>query len=177
MKHHGHFLLTTLLLPALLVAPVERDIRIINIVNPFYAAAAPAFLRGFRLQSIPYLTHGSRPHHDSRQCSALHVDLEGSAHCLRRYSHVICSASWMRSRDLGPGFIFNKPIPSPGATPKKVQPSNILLSQFLPVSAAHDTVAPYLIPPFSPHHQSVASTGGCSLVSSILANMLHSKNQ
>lgn len=34
------FLITTLLLPLLLVAPVERDIRIINVVNPFYAAAA-----------------------------------------------------------------------------------------------------------------------------------------
>jgi len=34
------FLISTLLLPALLVAPVERDIRIVNIVNPFYAAAA-----------------------------------------------------------------------------------------------------------------------------------------
>lgn len=34
------FLILTLLLPVLLVAPVERDIRIINVVNPFYAAAA-----------------------------------------------------------------------------------------------------------------------------------------
>ena len=34
------FLITTLLLPALLVAPPERDIRIVNVVNPFYAAAA-----------------------------------------------------------------------------------------------------------------------------------------
>ncbi|KAF8883242.1 hypothetical protein BD779DRAFT_643675 [Infundibulicybe gibba] len=34
------FLLTTLLLPTMLVAPVERDIRIINVINPFYAAAA-----------------------------------------------------------------------------------------------------------------------------------------
>lgn len=42
------FLITTLLLPALLVAPVERDIRIINVVNPFYAAAAgPAFEAAF----------------------------------------------------------------------------------------------------------------------------------
>lgn len=43
------FLITTLLLPALLVAPAERDIRVINVVNPFYAAAAglpfsPSFL-------------------------------------------------------------------------------------------------------------------------------------
>jgi len=34
------FLITTLLLPVLLVAPAERDIRIVNVVNPFYAAAA-----------------------------------------------------------------------------------------------------------------------------------------
>ncbi|KAF8131994.1 hypothetical protein EV363DRAFT_1329596 [Boletus edulis] len=34
------FLIITLLLPVLLVAPVERDIRIINVVNPFYAAAS-----------------------------------------------------------------------------------------------------------------------------------------
>ena len=34
------FLLTTLLLPSLLTAPTERDIRIINVVNRFYAAAA-----------------------------------------------------------------------------------------------------------------------------------------
>jgi len=33
------FLMVTLLLPALLVAPVERDVRIINVINPFYAAA------------------------------------------------------------------------------------------------------------------------------------------
>ncbi|KAG1742478.1 hypothetical protein EDB19DRAFT_1907484 [Suillus lakei] len=36
------FLILTLLLPVLLVAPTERDIRIINVVNPFYAAAAPS---------------------------------------------------------------------------------------------------------------------------------------
>lgn len=34
------FLMITLLLPILLVAPIERDIRIINVVNPFYAAAS-----------------------------------------------------------------------------------------------------------------------------------------
>lgn len=37
------FLLTTLLLPSLLVAPEERDIRIVNVCNPFYAAAIPSF--------------------------------------------------------------------------------------------------------------------------------------
>lgn len=61
--------MTTLLLPALLVAPVERDIRIINVVNPFYAAAAgPAFEAAFsnaqeeevpKLKSI-FLQEGQR---------------------------------------------------------------------------------------------------------------------
>ena len=37
------FMIITRLLPALLVAPVERDIRIISVVNPFYAAAARSF--------------------------------------------------------------------------------------------------------------------------------------
>ncbi|KIJ66152.1 hypothetical protein HYDPIDRAFT_27339 [Hydnomerulius pinastri MD-312] len=37
------FLIVTLLLPVLLVAPVERDIRIINVVNPFYAAASMSY--------------------------------------------------------------------------------------------------------------------------------------
>lgn len=37
------FLMSTLLLPALLVAPVERDIRIVHLVNPFYAAASRPF--------------------------------------------------------------------------------------------------------------------------------------
>ena len=37
------FLMITLLLPVLLVAPMERDIRIINVVNPFYAAASMTY--------------------------------------------------------------------------------------------------------------------------------------
>ena len=37
------FLITTLLLPILLVAPAERDIRIVNVINPFYAAATANF--------------------------------------------------------------------------------------------------------------------------------------
>ncbi|KAG6334778.1 hypothetical protein ID866_4311 [Astraeus odoratus] len=37
------FLILTLLLPVLLVAPAERDIRIINVVNPFYAAASMSY--------------------------------------------------------------------------------------------------------------------------------------
>lgn len=56
------FLITTLLLPALLVAPPERDIRIINVVNPFYAAAA-ASLRTSNIfdPSFTHFTASSSP--------------------------------------------------------------------------------------------------------------------
>jgi hypothetical protein len=37
------FFFTTLLLPVLLTAPQERDIRFISVVNPFYGAAVPSF--------------------------------------------------------------------------------------------------------------------------------------
>ncbi|KAJ7468993.1 hypothetical protein FB451DRAFT_1255464 [Mycena latifolia] len=57
------FLLTTLLLPALLTAPAERDIRIINVVNRFYAAAA-ALPAPFTPSSAPatslFLREGAR---------------------------------------------------------------------------------------------------------------------
>ena len=37
------FFFTTLLIPVLLTAPTDRDIRIVNLVNPFYSAAVPQF--------------------------------------------------------------------------------------------------------------------------------------
>ncbi|KAF8154239.1 hypothetical protein B0H34DRAFT_721082 [Crassisporium funariophilum] len=56
------FLITTLLLPAFLVAPVERDIRIVNVVNPFYAAAAglPFAPATSRTPKSIFLTEGLR---------------------------------------------------------------------------------------------------------------------
>lgn len=56
------FLMTTLLLPALLVAPAERDIRIVNVINPFYAAApnpAAPSLSNPKKQAL-FLTEGTR---------------------------------------------------------------------------------------------------------------------
>ncbi|CUA68384.1 hypothetical protein RSOLAG22IIIB_13723 [Rhizoctonia solani] len=38
------FLLVTLLLPCLVKAPEDRDIRIINVVNPLYAASVPTYI-------------------------------------------------------------------------------------------------------------------------------------
>ena len=55
------FLFVTLLLPLLLAAPVEWDIRLITLINPFYAAAARAFStsRPTRPSSL-FLTEGQR---------------------------------------------------------------------------------------------------------------------
>lgn len=56
------FLIITLLLPVILVAPVERDIRIINVVNPFYAAATTSFSSSFSTSSPSsiFLQEGQR---------------------------------------------------------------------------------------------------------------------
>jgi hypothetical protein len=56
------FLLITLLLPLLLAAPVERDIRLIALINPFYAAAARVFspLGASHGPSSLFLTEGRR---------------------------------------------------------------------------------------------------------------------
>ncbi|KAF5356462.1 hypothetical protein D9757_012467 [Collybiopsis confluens] len=61
------FLLTTLLLPALLTAPTERDIRIINVVNRFYAAATSSsdFYASLASDKLPapnstFLAEGTR---------------------------------------------------------------------------------------------------------------------
>jgi len=57
------FLITTLLLPVLLAAPPDRDIRVINVVNPFYAAAVHAFDPSFTPSSSstsPFLHEGLR---------------------------------------------------------------------------------------------------------------------
>ena len=72
-----------------------------------------------------------------------------SVHCERLYSRVICSASWMRSRNLSPKLLprqthlvvpvvvlgrFNRPI--------------FWLLQFLPVSAAQILLRPTSFPHF-----------------------------
>lgn len=55
------FLIVTLLLPAFLVAPVERDIRIVNVVNPYYAAAVPSFSSDLMASMTPEESPKKRP--------------------------------------------------------------------------------------------------------------------
>ncbi|KAI0263823.1 hypothetical protein BC834DRAFT_295657 [Gloeopeniophorella convolvens] len=54
------FLLITLLLPLLLTAPVERDIRLLALVNPFYAAAARALASPPPRRASLFLEEGRR---------------------------------------------------------------------------------------------------------------------
>jgi hypothetical protein len=124
------FLMITLLLPALLVAPVERDIRIINVVNPFYAAAAgPSFSIPFPSQNMQhsksiFLQEGIR----SLRTSIF------TRH-LQRILDALPSAQVPRTDDATSTI----PVVSP-----KTQRSNIIAVSVSPGISRVDTVAPLL---------------------------------
>lgn len=112
------FLLTTLLLPTLLVAPAERDIRIMTLINPFYAAAVPTF----------------RPNNDVSTKSIF--VLEGH----RALSSVVLMRHLQRVLDSLP----SAPAPNPNtsvAPNSKLQKSNIVAVSVSPGFSRTDTVA------------------------------------
>jgi len=122
------FLMTTLLLPALLVAPVERDIRIINVVNPFYAAAVPTFSPSFDAllptQSSRFLQEGRRS--------------------LRM---VVFTRHLQRVLDALPSGQVPKTDDSASTVPvvsEKEQKSNIVAISVCPGISRSDTIAPLL---------------------------------
>jgi hypothetical protein len=119
------FLIITLLLPVLLVAPTERDIRIINVINPFYAAAAPSY------------SPASKP---TLPSSLFHQEGWRSLHMIIFTRHL------QRILDA---------LPSGGQIPKtddtaihvvsdKVQKSNIVAVSVCPGLSRSDTIAPIL---------------------------------
>jgi NAD(P)-dependent dehydrogenase (short-subunit alcohol dehydrogenase family) len=123
----GTFLMTTLLLPVLLVAPPERDIRIITVVNPFYAAAVHKF------SPAAAFTSGSSV-----------LQSEG----LRSLRNVIFTRHLQRVLDALPN---GAQVPSTeGATnaipvaSNKQQRSNIVTVSVSPGISRQDTVAPLL---------------------------------
>lgn len=125
------FLITTLLLPALLVAPVERDIRVITVVNPFYAAAAgPSF-------AIPFTSRTPSP-------ASRAVFLQEGIRSLRT---SILTRHLQRILDALPTAQVPKtddasstiPIVSP-----KTQKSNIVAVCVSPGISRVDTIAPLL---------------------------------
>ncbi|KAJ7165674.1 hypothetical protein C8R43DRAFT_216524 [Mycena crocata] len=116
------FLLTTLLLPALLTAPVERDIRIINVVNRFYAAAAgPSFSL-----TAPPATNSTFLQEGTRSLRSIVLTRH-----LQRILDALPSAQVPKTDD--------------GAVPvvnSKVQKSNIVAVSVSPGISRVETVAP-----------------------------------
>ncbi|KAF9465184.1 hypothetical protein BDZ94DRAFT_1189745 [Collybia nuda] len=127
------FLMTTLLLPALLVAPVERDIRIITVVNPFYAAAV-----GPSHFALPFSSQSSEPPKSSS------VFLQEGIRSLRT---SIFTRHLQRILDALPTAQVPKTDDASSAVPvvsSKVQKSNIVAVSVSPGISRVDTMAPLL---------------------------------
>lgn len=143
------FLMTTLLLPALLVAPVERDIRIVTVVNPFYAAAAgPSF-------TIPFPSNSSPPPRSNS------VFLQEGIRSLRT---SIFTRHLQRILDALPTAQVPKTDDASSAIPvvsSKVQKSNIVAVSVSPGISRLDTMAPLLSADW-------ASPGGSTVVGIIV---------
>ncbi|KAF8058635.1 hypothetical protein FPV67DRAFT_1427927 [Lyophyllum atratum] len=124
------FLMTTLLLPAFLVAPVERDIRVITVVNPFYAAAGPSF-------TIPFPSRTPSPSSKSLFLEEGIRSLRTSifARHLQRILDALPTAQVPKTDD-GSSSI---PVVNP-----KVQKSNIVAVSVSPGISRADTIAPLL---------------------------------
>ena len=122
------FLMITLLLSALLVEPAERDIRIVGVVNPFYAAAAPGFVKQLTAatSSPILLSEGQR---------ALRTTI------LMRHLQRVLDSLPNESPDAQKGKKSSSEKPTEKATP---QPSNILTVSACPGISRKGTVAPLL---------------------------------
>ncbi|KAF8150377.1 hypothetical protein K438DRAFT_1988535 [Mycena galopus ATCC 62051] len=125
------FLLVTLLLPAMLTAPVERDIRIVNVVNRFYAAAAPRLVVDKAYEFVlPTSSASSIPKKPSASPSPL---LPEATRALRT---VLFTRHLQRILDALP----SAQVPDPAAGPS-AQKSNIVAVSVSPGFGA-ETVAP-----------------------------------
>jgi hypothetical protein len=125
--------------PALLVAPVERDIRIINIINPFYAAAVPTFSPS---DSFDTLSSSSKSSFLLPEGTRALRTAIFTRH-LQRILDALPSAGQVPKTDTasapssgGAGAI---PVISP-----KTQKSNIVAISVCPGISRSDTVAPML---------------------------------
>jgi hypothetical protein len=126
------FLLITLLLPVLLTSPTERDIRVLALVNPFYAAAIPTF----DAAALPTPSTSS-------DASASTFLLEGrralrTAVFMRHLQRVLDA---LPNRNQAPATDDKEAIP---VVDPALQRSNIVSVAVSPGSSRADTVAPIL---------------------------------
>ena len=149
------FLLTTLLLPAMLVAPIERDIRIISVVNPFYAAAAPAFNPW--LSSVTYSPISQNRTDSDDKSKPVTPSTVNKSSWMLEGQRALRTAVFMRhlQRILDalpdPGLTPASPMASSAIGPSpenqiKPHKSNILAVTVSPGISRTDTVASYLLP-------------------------------
>ncbi|KAH7912711.1 hypothetical protein BJ138DRAFT_1060539 [Hygrophoropsis aurantiaca] len=118
------FLITTLLLPVLLVAPVERDIRLIHVVNPFYAASVPTF------SPATPLTNTSLFHQEGWRSLQTAVFVRH----LQRVLDALPTGGQVPKTDENTIHVVNE----------KVQKSNIVAVSVCPGVSRSDTIAPML---------------------------------
>lgn len=122
----------TLLLPALLVAPVERDIRIVSVVNPFYAAALPSFAAFLQSQSAP---SASREEQENSSLIIAEGHRALRTVILTRHLQRILDSLPNRAQDARRSDTDKPPTP---------HPSNILAVSACPGISRRDTVGPFL---------------------------------
>ena len=123
------FLVVTLLLPLLLTAPVERDIRLITLINPFYAAAARVFTAS---PSPPSASSSSLLLTEGRRALRTAIFMRH----LQRVLDALPSGSQVPPTDVNAQSI---PVVS-----DKVQRSNIASVSVSPGISRTDVVAPLL---------------------------------
>lgn len=134
VKALATFLLITLLLPVVLVAPAERDIRIINVVNRFYAAAAASPSIYFDFPSITKLS-------SSKSTGSRSSFLEEGVRALRT---VILTRHLQRILDALPSAPPPQTDNSSSTVPvasSKFQKSNIVAVSVSPGISRSDTVS------------------------------------
>ncbi|EGN92784.1 hypothetical protein SERLA73DRAFT_190644 [Serpula lacrymans var. lacrymans S7.3] len=133
------FLIITLLLPALLVAPIERDIRIVNVVNPFYAAAAPSYspVKPVAKSSSLFLHEGRRS-----------LQMAIFTRHLQRILDALPSGAQVPKTEENTSTVH--------VVSERVQKSNIVAVSVCPGISRSDTIAPLL----SADSNSVRSTTG-----------------
>ncbi|TFK68484.1 hypothetical protein BDN72DRAFT_841780 [Pluteus cervinus] len=142
------FLMTTLLLPALLVAPVERDIRIITVVNRFYAAAIAAHIR--RAFSPSFTLYTATPPSTSLQSTKAKPQKKHSVFLsegVRSLRTIILTRHLQRILDSLPHAQVPKTDERTSTVPvvsAKAQRSNIVSVSVSPGISRTDTIAPLL---------------------------------
>jgi hypothetical protein len=121
------FLITTLLLPSLLRAPSDRDIRLIHVVNPFYAASVPSF-------------NPLSPPTTSRQNPTIST---WSKEGYRSLQTILFAKHLQRVLN---ALVTTPPVPDPAKPNQPVQAasSNILSMSVCPGFSRSDTIAPVL---------------------------------